>query len=634
MQNYQLDPSSGTRLIGGDMLLWSDIHPEGADGIGNLGVLTGMITRFAKSKRTRVLLLGPRASQLTASLSPDIDLEVVVRSLPDARELASEAQLRGSMVLWCGGVERFAPTTLFDLVVALDGPDRLLTPDSAGKTDLELLELISGWVAPSGTLIAQVANGLGLASVLDLPLQELRPEHRDAAEDEGLTPHEVRDKLRLEREVGENTNDLWWRGGDGFADRPPYRSELLTRLEQSSLQLGQLYGVYPEPDHPALLVRSDNLRHDQARTQATRLQADLASTRAALIDPQAMVPQVFDAGLQIDMAPGWLVLAHRDAIPEVSTPALVWGDLVMDPEWRATVEVDGSVDPVTTSTRTDEMLDGRLRRDFGRLTTGPETGESLEAHLRTALASADLTRIRQDVRRYVRWLQSSEITGSRRPFATPENIVIDADGGFQLLDDSWEWLGSLDPDVAIARNLRHFAARVLRARVRHPWRPEISPNQLTETLAVMGGIELDPKLLLSVAEWEVDLRILLGGSAGDRDALLTDEISSGDSQFTATGGPARGYRETVQQLTRMSNSLEVRQGQIDWLEAALRMRERRLEETERTLGRVRDSVSFRIGRTLTSPGRKMLRSSQRASLRLVPPEMLGKLENFMRRNLK
>lgn len=632
MQNYQLDPSSGTRLIGGDMLLWSDAHPDGADGIGNLGVLTGLIGRFARDRRARVLLLGPRASRLVGSIDPDVDVELVVRSLPDARELASEAQLRRSMVLWCGGVDRFAPTSQFDLVIALDGPDRLLTPDSPGAHDLDMLQLISEWVAPAGTLVAQVHNGLGLASVLDLPLQELRPEDRDLAQDAGLTRQQLREKLRDERHVGENTNDRWWQGADGFADRRPYRAELAGALDRLPVQLETLYGVYPESDHPALLVRADNPHQELARAVATRLQSDLSSTRAALIDPQAMVPQIFDAGLQIDLAPGWLVVARRDDAPQVPTPALVWGDLELDPQWATTVEV--AVDGSLTASRGGEMLEGRLQRDFGRLRVLPEAGDSLEGQLRDALASADLTRIRRSVRRYAEWLTSDEIRDGQRVFATPENVVATPDGHFRLLDESWEWLGTLESRTVVIRNLRHFAKRVLRARVRHPWRAEISPDQLTETLAVMSGLEPDPHDLVVVAEWEVDLAALLGAAEADREARLTDEISSGASQFTATGGPARGYRETVQQLTRMSNSLEVRQGQIDWLEAALRMRERRLEETERTLGRVRESASFKIGRTMTAPGRRVLRSSQRASLRLVPPELLGKLENFARRNLK
>lgn len=631
MQNYQLDPSSGTRLIGGDMLMWSDVHPEGANGIGNLGVITGLIGRFAVGRHTRVLLLGPRAGRLVAALDPDLDVEVVVRSLPDARELASEAQLRRSMILWCGGVERFEPTGPFDLVVVLDGPDRLLTPDSPGSSDLDLLRFVSGWVADSGTLIAQVGNGLGLASVLDLPLHDLRPEDDDREQDADHTAHEVRDRLRAERAVGDNSNDRWWHGADGFADRRPYRAELEAAIAGSSLALGGLYGVYPEPDHPALLVRSDNPHHGLARTQATRLQADLSSTRAALMDPQALVPEIFDAGLQLDLAPGWLLVAGREAAPSVPMPTLVWGDLLMDPQWRSAVEVDGAG---AVAARRGEMLDGRLRRDFERFQVPPVTGVSLEAQLRNALASADLTRIRRDVRRYVEWLLGAEISDGQRVFATPENVVAGADGCLRLLDDSWEWLGALAPRTVATRNLRHFARRVLRARVRHPWRAEIAPDELTETLVVMGGLEPDPRDLRRAAEWEVELRRLLGTAGPDRDAELTDEISSGASQFTATGGPARGYRETVQQLTRMSNSLEVRQGQIDWLEAALRMRERRLEEAERTLGRVRESVSFRIGRSLTAPGRRVLRSSQRASLRLVPPEMLGKLENFVRRNVQ
>jgi hypothetical protein len=157
LPSYQVDLASGTRLIGGEMLGWSDLAADSSAGAASYVV--SVVLRAATSAR-KVLLLGPRASHLLEEMPADVSVDVLVRGLRDARHLAALSGLRSEARTHCGGLDRLDTGDRYDVVVALDGPDVLLSPDSAGMGHVELLQGLATWLAPGGTLVATVENEL------------------------------------------------------------------------------------------------------------------------------------------------------------------------------------------------------------------------------------------------------------------------------------------------------------------------------------------------------------------------------------------------------------------------------------------------------------------------------------------
>jgi hypothetical protein len=170
LPSYQVDLASGTRLIGGEMAGWSDLTAQSS--AGAVTCLLGPVLRGARSAAPRVLLLGPRASRLLEDLPADAEVDVLVRGLGDARHLAALSGLRARGAIHCGGLDRFAPQGRYDVIVCLDGPSVLMSPDSPGIGHAALVRLLGTWLATDGTLVAAVSNELGFDTQFRLKVRE------------------------------------------------------------------------------------------------------------------------------------------------------------------------------------------------------------------------------------------------------------------------------------------------------------------------------------------------------------------------------------------------------------------------------------------------------------------------------
>src|SRR5437868_1616313 len=109
------------------MLNWSDLHPRDA----------------------RPAAAGPAATALlAAALTADVasrvaSVDLLVRSAPDAEELAELLDYAKGQV-FCGSLDRFTADEQYDVIVALDGLERLVGPDTASFTWVEALERLRG----------------------------------------------------------------------------------------------------------------------------------------------------------------------------------------------------------------------------------------------------------------------------------------------------------------------------------------------------------------------------------------------------------------------------------------------------------------------------------------------------------
>jgi len=619
VRSYQLDPVSGARLVGGEMLQWSDLDRGVSAGVA--GLLLPHLTRGGPPPR-RVLVAGARAARVFEQTAPGAEMDVLVRALPDARALSSVAQLRPGVTVYCGSLERFDPPAPYDLVVVLDGPAGLTSPDCEGVGHREVLQRLAKWLAPEGTLIAVLENDLGFDRLFRLHV-------RERYEDDGA----------------------WDRGAPGFDARPLYHRELREVLPSAGLRADAVYAAFPSTDDLGLLVGTPCVEQpalaQAAAVLAAQVVADHFSREPALVDSYDVALRLFESGEAMALASAWLVVARpagagmQGGAAPVEPPALLAAESTGRPEWRVvrTVErQDGEwVQQLRPLVPAAEMRERRVLRRYSDLAARDfdvPLGTTLEAALRRASERRDVAQVRTLVGRYHAWLQEHSTDrdgGDSRFFAVPSNMLLDGDG-MLVLDDSWRLTQLLAGEVLLVRGLRDFARRLLRSGAEHPWAPDTSPDRLTQTLAAMAGVETTADAVDRIARLEAEVEVVLtGGGEMAESAAYARNLDGGRSQFVSQSGPARGYREAMATSGRLAQELDARQSQVEWLELTMRLRDRRLADLERQLVSTRQSASFKIGRFFTWPVRSFVLLVRRVALSAIPPGYLRRAMELARR---
>lgn len=239
-------------LLGGEMTGWRD-------GVDPSTALTEWVAAVLERGNGSVLLIGPRAAALARRLGRRAD--VLVRGTIDATRLQAEG-----VRVRCGGLDRLPLRVSYDTVVLLDGPERVLTPDSPGLGYVDVLDLAVAHA--DGQFIAYVPNAL------------------------------ARTPLSQGRASGDAS---WWVGTPGYDSRAPVRAEL------------------PEP--PARVVLGDTAVIDSHRVDDS---LTATTMRAALVGQQSWL-DVVDAGASRALATGWVLVrgtALPDDLPTVFAPTL------------------------------------------------------------------------------------------------------------------------------------------------------------------------------------------------------------------------------------------------------------------------------------------------------------------------
>lgn len=617
MPSYQVDPVSGARLVGGEMLMWSDLDRGVSSGVA--GLLLPHIAP-APSASQRVLMAGPRAAQIFEQAAPHGAVDVLVRGLPDARALSSLGQLRQDVTVYCGSLDRFEPPAPYDVIVVLDGPGGLTSPDSEGMGHREVLQRLTKWLAPEGRLIAVLENDLGFDRVFRLQVRE-----------------------RYEDDLA------WGRGAPAFDPRPLYHRELGEVLPSVGLKADAVYAAFPSATDVGLLVGDacvqDPVLAEAAAALAAPALADHFSREPALVDPYDMAVRLLESGEVMALASAWLVIAHRadgdDPVRSVPPLAVVATDRTGRPEWRVVRTVERQqeqwvqrVRPLVPATEMRERTVVRQYDHLGGASGALPSGTTLEAALRRASERHDVAQVRMLVRRYHAWLGAKPWSGgdpTLRFFASPSNVLLDGEE-LRVLDDTWRLTHVLTDEVVLLRGLRDFARRLLRSGAEHPWAPDTSPDRLTGTLAGMVGLEISGASVDTVARIEAEVEVVVsGGGAAAESAAYAKNLDSGRSQFVSQSGPARGYREVTAVTGRLAQELDARQNQVEWLELTLRLRDRRLGDIERQLVSTRGSASFKIGRFFTWPLRAIVLLVRRVALSAIPPGYLRRAMQLARR---
>jgi SAM-dependent methyltransferase len=323
-------------LIGGEMAAFTEDRPAAGGAL-----LTDLVGRLPAG--ASVLVAGPHTGELIDALAARTDVTCLVRSQPEA--IALDA--RGRRVR-CGSLARLPATGQYDIVVALDGLDRLCSVEGPQYDWSESLEALTRVLRPGGTLLLAVENDLGVHRLVD-----------------PATP------------TSAQTDSAWLALGE-FDTRPGTPTTLAERLAGQGLAVDWLGAAWPLPAAPTLIATPNALRDgpiDALAAAAAGAVGRAYADSSVLSDPRRLAATAVRAGLGAELAAAWIVVAHRAPRPAATLrlpPVLLpGGELTTDPDGRW-LRPDGV--PLPVGRLLEELLLGAcLRHDLSmvrRLLTG------------------------------------------------------------------------------------------------------------------------------------------------------------------------------------------------------------------------------------------------------------------------
>ena len=603
----QQDSVSGATVIVGDMIAWSDL----AEVTAPAATATVIERLVSASAPRRVLLAGPRAGLLLPQLPTDARIDVLTRSLDDVRALEILGGMHSRVSYYCGGFLDFTPDRTYDLIVALGGPQRLLSPDRTGLTVGETIGRLGDALSENGTLVTDLANELGLT-----------------------------DLVRAVPDPQADEDVSWWIGADGFSERATYAREREGLLATAGLTCHSTYAALPDLDAHNLLI-SREIATDAARVEAVRAVAAHVTTQELtdlpmLRDVHATLDRVTAAGQLDDLAPAWLVVAGKGAPVDASLPDVVY----VEPgptRWSQRLVLDGESvnrswsDGGGEADRSEADLTRTLRAEF-------PAGVTLETRLRSAAATRQQSAIRPLIRTYAEWLAdpSAWPTGvaTQRMFATPDNVLV-SEAGLKLLDQTWSRAGVVSAGDTLVRGLRTFATRLLATGGAHPWRVGVTPDELTVTLAAMAGFSVTPADIARVAASSARIRSTLSGGADDAEELLELDLESGRHARDLPAADQAGYRELLTRLRAVASEMRQKDGQIVWLEGTLRHRDRYIRRLEKTIENYETTLTYKAVDLMRAPRRiatnRAVSVAKSTADQVLPPGAMSKARSLAKR---
>jgi hypothetical protein len=261
------------QLIGGEMPGWAEPRPPAGGGL--LSYLTAQLPAGAT-----VLVAGPHDDTLIDALAARTSVTCLVRSQPAADELDA----RGLDVL-CGTLPKVAPDRQWDVVVALDGLDRLCSAEGPQLGWAESLQVLRRALRPGGTLLLAVENELGVHRLVD-------PGTATAAQ----------------------TDDAWQPLGEFDETRPGSPARLTAHLTAEGLAVDWLGAAWPTPGSPTFAATREALDGPAALDAvAAGAIGHAYADRFVLSDPRRLAGAAVRGGLGPELAPSWLVVAHLAA---------------------------------------------------------------------------------------------------------------------------------------------------------------------------------------------------------------------------------------------------------------------------------------------------------------------------------
>ncbi|MGW6278987.1 hypothetical protein [Kribbella sp. NPDC055071] len=279
-----------SNLIGGEMLDWSDLHPGDARPAAAGSAATALLAATLQPEDS-VLIAGPHAAGLLADVAAQVtSVDVLVRSAPDAEEIGELLDDAKGQV-FCGSLDRFRGDDTYDVIVALDGLERLVGPDTAKLTWSEALHRLRDQLSPSGRLLLGATNYFGVDRFVQPAITAALPRDEDWARD--------------------------------VADSAPQGLGPL-RAALADAGLGEARDVQTYAVFPALIEAEVAFTAVDGLAGVVAARA-VASRNAGpvLMDPYRLVLDSADAGLGMELAPAWYFVLGAEppsVLPEDAVP--------------------------------------------------------------------------------------------------------------------------------------------------------------------------------------------------------------------------------------------------------------------------------------------------------------------------
>jgi hypothetical protein len=442
------------RVIGGEMTEWTD-RPS-----PDCGELAALVA----APGDRVLLAGVnRIDVADRLLTAGARVTCLLRGLPDAETIRAAFPGDDRLTVLAGAAGWIPEDETFDVIVAPDGPGRLLTPDSEALSWAAVLMRLRRALAPGGRLVLGVENPLGV--------------HRlaGAREDGQLGPAHEDGRLGGARE------EAWLAPAEFTSTCPASLGAVRAQLAGHGLTESRAYAGFPSFTDPQVLADVDAL---SGRTGDAAICGPLSRSRPpdgpALMCPIRLSLKAWRHGQAAALAAGWFVVAHADAgvvdLPDAICRETCEGE-------HATYELRLAGDRWRRNLLSGETsLTGWDPKLFtGTLPAVP----SLEDLLLNACARQDRAEIRHLLRAYAAWGVPAALDN-----------VLPGDGGFVLADPA----RAVPSDQAIAHALARFAVRLTDSGAAHPWPTTLTTEQLTVLLGHLAGVAVTPVTMPVAAE--------------------------------------------------------------------------------------------------------------------------------------
>ncbi|HEX9999593.1 MAG TPA: hypothetical protein VGB74_04000 [Actinoplanes sp.] len=599
-------PVPNLRRVGGEMFAWSDRDPQRAPALPRGAVLRFLLGQFAGPGRA-VLVAGPHADELVAALADSgAAVTWLLRSLADAEEAA---RTRPDITVLAGAAVKLDPAERFDLVVAVDGVERLNSAEGEQLSAAELIDRLAGAVRPDGVLVLMHDNRLGL--------------------------HHT---VRLEP-GGQGRRDATWYAVDEYdTHRPASQEQLTARLADSGLTVGAAYAAFPEPATPTVLVGAGLLGNVSSPVRprlGTALSQALAAGfrgRPVLSDPRHLANRALLAGAEATIAPAWLVIARapgEGAAPAIGTHELLIGDVRGTFAYEVAAASESTVRTTVLQPLAEPIERSGLRRISEPVAPGADVGHVLEERLLHLAATDDLRQLRVEMAQYVTWLheQASDgvLVGPVAVAGLADIFVIE--DGPTLLPTRWEPVEPVPLAVAEIRAIWQFAVQLITSGQPHPWPVTSSAVDLTAVLLGMVGLAAADADLRAA----VDLHVAL--EAADFELSLSQQHDRQLELLAVTPGTASvdvaGFRELTEALWRQRYEASHLLAMMEWTEQIIKSRDLQLSKIDWEVQFYRKTWAGRFlwvarsaYRVITRDSRKFLHGRRQRKAAAVDPAAL------------
>ena len=538
-------------IVGGDMLDWSD-QEAGRPVAG--GIVLEQLLRQAVPDAEHALVVGPHDWALVdCVVSRARTTTLVLRSHPDA-VAARERYLDAEVRIVCGDIASVYSTTPADLVVALDGLERLVSvererPDWAG-----IHARLDGLLSPGASMLLMVENPVSIGEL-------------------GAVP------------VAESTDDdsAWWTLDTFDRSRPHGARAIEERLPGSVV-----FSAHPDPRRPTLLApcaAGPDVVVPEPLVVAHNARSD------SRIDTRLAMAKALAAHGAEDLASGWLV---------VRSPRMSTGDagLVADGFGQVVEEVrrnGASFERRVVHGPTVHTLGDWVYTASSPAALAP-VDSLLETELLRACARRDLAAVRRLSSTFVDHLRGLDEEGLATWAAGSfDNVVLTHGDRFEMIDASWRMSRPAQAEELAVELLDDFAGRLTALGWRHPWPVATGRDEIAVLLAAAASVRLDVDEIRAHRErrevadrHRSRVRHQPLVVPPDAHELLLQENRGLHSQVA-------WFKKALRQRDTLVRELRAKPGQQKPKDV------RQLRELQHELVQIKQSRAFRTGKALAKP---------------------------------